>query len=231
MKKRGIVLSILFAICAVVLPMRANAAGLIFASTDENFTSTMLNADETAVTGTIVVENQGANSKVYIGVKATSDIPARTSFTATINLSESNWKFGRSICTNVPGSGWSVRCEKVSDTQATITATSTVAMTASTPKKIISQVNLDGSEGTSTQGCRITLGTGTAPESPKCKIDGDKYYCANGEECTKDEYNKICVTSENPQTGSFIPYAVIIGGIAVAIGLYMITKKNKIYHI
>ena len=46
-----------------------------------------------------------------------------------------------------------------------------------------------------------------------------------------EEYEEICLNPENPQTGSFLPYAVIIGGIVVAIGLYMFTKKNKIYHI
>ncbi len=68
-------------------------------------------------------------------------------------------------------------------------------------------------------------------ENPKCKVEDGKYYCENGEECTKEEYDEKCTTpTENPQTGSFVPYAVIIAGVAVAGGLYFLTKKNKIYH-
>lgn len=239
MKKRSLVLSImLLAVVGFVSPLKTKAEtlGLIFGSTDMNFTSTMLNADETAVTGSITVENKGENSKAYIGIKAIADIPARTSFVATMNLTESNWKFTKANpCQSITGSGWSVTCKKVSDTSVELTVTATTAMAASA-KKIISEVTLDGSAGVSTEGCRITLSTGgvtpptPTPENPKCKIEGGKHYCANGEECTEEEYNKICTTTENPQTGSFIPYAVIVGGLVVAAGLYMVTKKNKIYH-
>ena len=60
----------------------------------------------------------------------------------------------------------------------------------------------------------------------------DTYYDANGNEVSEEAYNQSCTTAENPQTGSFLPYTLIIVGIALAGGLYYITKKNnKMYQV
>ena len=90
------------------------------------------------------------------------------------------------------------------------------------------------SSASSTETCQINLDipqNPSNPENPTCEEVDGRYYDDNGVEVTKEEYEEICLNPENPQTGSFLPYAVIIGGIVVAVGLYMFTKKNKIYHI
>ena len=236
MKKKGFYLTVVLLLCMFVSPLMTNAAtGIVFGSTDTNFTSTTLNSDETASSGSISIENNGSNSSFYLGVKAVDALPIGTQFTAQMKMGNSSFTF--TSCARMSNSGWSVSCSQ-SETDPTIinvTATSTAAMTVG-QKVAIARVNLDGSGATtSTEPCTITLSTvdtPVTPSNPTCQIDGDTYYCANGQVCTEEEYNAQCTTTpENPQTGSFLPYAVIVSGIAVAVGLYMFTKKNKIYHI
>ena len=228
MKKKGFMLSVFFILCACLLTVNVNAAsGIIFGSTDKNFTSTTLSSDETASTGSISIENKGANSTLVIGIKATSAISIGTKLTAEIKMGNSSFDF--KSC-----SGWDVSCkESTTDSDVIIMSLESTAQMTAGQKVAISTVTLDGTNATSTDPCTITIATGTTPvvENPKCQVKGEKYYCANGTECTETEYKSQCETTENPQTGSFLPYAVIAGGLVLAIGLYVSTKKNKIYHI
>ena len=67
-------------------------------------------------------------------------------------------------------------------------------------------------------------------ENYVCKVVGGKYYGKNGNEVTAAVYEAECL--ENPQTGSFVPYVVIIAGIALAVGVFTISRKNtKLYKI
>ncbi len=233
MKKKGFILSVLFVFCAFALTLNVNAAsGIVFGSTDRVFTSTTLSSDETASTGSISIENKGENSTVIIGIKATSLISIGTKLTAEIKMGNSSFDF--KSCSRISGSGWDVTC-KVSSTNSDVIIMSleSVAQMNAGDKVAISTVTLDGSKASSTDPCTISISKGDTPveENPKCQQKDNKFYCANGTECTETEYKSQCETTDNPQTGSFLPYAVIAGGLVVAIGLYMMTKKNKIYHI
>lgn len=76
-------------------------------------------------------------------------------------------------------------------------------------------------------GCRNTV---EVTENHVCKIVDGKYYGKNGTEVTAEVYNAECIN--NPQTGNFVPYIVIIAGIALAIGVFTISRKNtKLYKI
>lgn len=67
-------------------------------------------------------------------------------------------------------------------------------------------------------------------ETYTCKVVDGKYYGKNGAEVTEAVYNSECVS--NPQTGNFLPYVVIIAGIALAVGVFTISRKNnKLYKI
>lgn len=78
-----------------------------------------------------------------------------------------------------------------------------------------------------TYGCGNTV---EVTENYTCKVVDGKYYGKNGVEVTEAVYNSECVT--NPQTGSFMPYIVIVAGIALAVGVFTISRKNtKLYKI
>lgn len=67
-------------------------------------------------------------------------------------------------------------------------------------------------------------------EKYTCRVVGGKYYGKNGNEVTEAVYNAECVN--NPQTGSSMPYIVIIAGIVLAISVFTISRKNtKLYKI
>ncbi len=70
----------------------------------------------------------------------------------------------------------------------------------------------------------------TVTESYTCKVVDGKYYGKNGNIVTESVYNSECV--KNPQTGNFVPYVVIIAGLALGIGVFTISrKKNTLYKI
>lgn len=70
----------------------------------------------------------------------------------------------------------------------------------------------------------------TVEESYTCRVVGGKYYGKNGNEVTEAVYNAECVS--NPQTGSSMPYLVIVAGIVLAVGVFTISRKNtKLYKI
>lgn len=67
-------------------------------------------------------------------------------------------------------------------------------------------------------------------ETYVCKVVNGKYYGKSGTEVTEAVYNSECVS--NPQTGSFLPYVVIAAGIALAVGVFTVSRKNnKLYKI
>ncbi len=69
-----------------------------------------------------------------------------------------------------------------------------------------------------------------------CKVetgkDGQKvYYDANGNVTTEADYNANCTKAENPETGSYLPVAIIASALVVAVATIVITKRSKIYHV
>ncbi len=67
----------------------------------------------------------------------------------------------------------------------------------------------------------------TVEETKSCYTDtaNGVYYGKDGSVVTEEVYNSECV--KNPQTGGFLPYAVIISGIVLAVGVFTITRKNN----
>lgn len=60
-----------------------------------------------------------------------------------------------------------------------------------------------------------------------CKIEDDKYYCQDGAECTKEEYENEC--AKNEKQGSFLPYAGIAAGIAlIGVSTILVKKQTKL---
>ena len=224
MKKRNLVLCILLTVCMLVVPSFANAATVtIFGASDAGMSNTTLNGN------TVEITNEGANTKIYLGVGTDGTEPVKE-YKATLKLKNSNYSFRSALRQN----NWvgNVYADETDPTIIYIDLKNNTGVTGE--KNLVATINLTVANNTpSDEKCTIELSQGapvTTPTNPKCAISGNKYYCANGEECTKAEYEAACTPQDNPQTGSFLPYAIIIGGITVAAGLYMVTKKNKIYH-
>ncbi len=67
-------------------------------------------------------------------------------------------------------------------------------------------------------------------EKYSCKIVEGTYYGKDGSVVTESVYNSQCL--DNPQTGNFLPYVVIFAGIALAVGVFTISRRNtKLYKI
>lgn len=98
----------------------------------------------------------------------------------------------------------------------------------------VATVEISNNGATSADECVVTLevSPGEAPVTPKCKADEKNgvYYDNNGNQVTKEEYDKAC-TSENPQTGSAVSYVIIVGGILLAGAAFFMTKKSKLYNV
>ncbi len=223
MKKR-IGLSLLALLCAVLLPIKANAAtGEIFASTDISMNDTTL-GDKS-----ITIQDSGDNTQFYLGVNVTSG--SITKYKARITLKNSNFRFKDKSFSN----GWTGTIVASADGN-TIDIDLTKSAGA-TSKERVATIKLDvtstGNSATNTCEMILEKVEEETPETPKCQVVGNKYYDANGNEVSEEAYKAACTTTEeNPQTGNFLPYTIIIGGIVIAIGLYLITKKNnKMYHV
>lgn len=127
--------------------------------------------------------------------------------------------------------------ESTSNTNLVFTTSSPVSNAQFTIATIVLDVNVAGER------CAIDLipcydengnfGCGnkiTVEESYTCRVVGGKYYGKNGNEVTEAVYNAECVS--NPQTGSSMPYLVIVAGIVLAVGVFTISRKNtKLYKI
>ena len=144
----------------------------------------------------------------------------------------SNSDFVYKSCQASNSSLASVQCSKEDSTHVKITIT----LKSDIPEernRIVATVSLDGSGATgSTDNCVITLGNVNkeVPTTPKCKVVDGKYYNNAGVEVTKEEYEKACNTS-NPETGAFLPVALIGVGVMLVIGLFFATKNNKMYQV
>ncbi len=227
--KKGLVLSLLVIFLITIFPKYANASLTIVGSDTSDFAKNTSNSDD------VRIKNNNAQTKIFIGAKVDGTTKV-TEFKATLTLSDSSFEF----VSVTPGRGWKKdHWQEESPGVYTMIFTRTDAITAATAGangiNLVATVTVNGSAIPSVEDCAITLGyyNPTTPSTPgKCEIVGGKYYCDVNKECTKEQYDAQCPkNTDNPQTGSFLPYAVIVGGIAVAVGLYVMTKKNKIYHI
>lgn len=220
MKKK--MLSLVVALLLVMIPMSVRAAdfaGTVFGSEDQSMSKTTLNG----ATITCPKTEDGKYATCYIGIRVTSG--TAKSFKVEATLTNMTYDSYEEL------NGWSMKSPAQSGTDITfefsnrsgVTAGNTVLVAGITYK-----VNNAAEE------CSIKF-TNTSseeePSNPICTVDNGKYYCKNAEECTKEQYDNEC-TPENPQTGSFIPYVVVLGGIGVAGAFYFVTrKKAKIYNV
>lgn len=222
--KKKVGLSVLAILCAVFMPLHVSAAsGEIFGSSS----ATMAAGTTTENGGTVKIQNKEGNTKIYLGANVTSG--KLTTYKAHIDLENSNFTF-KSFTKE---SGWSGTIKaSATGNGIDVDLTSTNGIDG---RKLVATITLDVSDAAaSTENCtmRLTAINDTPTTTPKCQIVDNKYYDANGNEVSKEAYDKSCTTPENPQTGSFLPFTIIFGGIGVAAILYLITKKNnKIYHI
>ena len=228
MKKKNLVLSLIMLLCVAFYPSVANASAFAFGSS-VTISDAMDTSNTTLNENTDRIENNGANTRVYLGVQVTGDTTFHN-YKVDLKLGNSNFTFSRgSRSSNWTGT---ITQDENDPTLIHIDLTNTNGVTAGLHQVATITLNVDSSvESTETCSISLDVNNETTPENPTCEIVDGKYYDDNGVEVTKEEYEEICLNPENPQTGSFLPYAVIIGGIVVAVGLYMFTKKNKIYHI
>ena len=204
----------------------------------EIFASSGMSMTETTEGGkTFAIKNEGTSTKLYIGVNVTEG--TLNDYSAHIELANSSFTFGGTRSDYSLQSGWTGTISKSSTGNGIdIDLTNSTGITAGN-RKIVASITLDvASSAPSTDTCLITLETADTPdtpetpESPKCQIVDGVYYDANGNEVSEEAYNEACTTAENPQTGSFLPYSLIIIGLALAGWLYYVTKKNnKMYQV
>lgn len=239
MKKKSIVLSILMIFCVLVSPLSVHAAGTgqVFASSAT--ISDSMNLDNTTLDGrTFSITNSGTGTvQVYLGLRV--DSGTLNNYQVDLKLGNSNYTFsgGRRSSSWTPGeSGTGFTADENDPSIIHVDLQNTDGVGTGLHQVATITLAVDSSAAVDEE-CLITLSTPedpeepTTPENPTCTIVDGVYYDDNGVVVTEEEYNAACLNPENPQTGSFLPYAVIGGGIIVAIGLYMFTKKNKIYHI
>ncbi len=234
MNKKGIALTVLFVLCMMIMPCFVSAATIeYFGATSRALTDNTIGGKEITITATS--RNTAA---VYVGFQITNGSSLQKTYSADVTMKNSKFKFTN--CTANTSGGWEVVSCNADANDPTIIHIqfkndTGVSSTSELTDGYVGYLSFDTSEATSDpdKQCVMSLKRTTpSTENPKCKIDGDDYYCQDGQKCTKDEYEEQCPsTTENPQTGSFIPYVVIVAGIGVASGLYFLTKKNKIYHI
>ena len=206
------VLGLIVLAMMVVLPMKVNAA-LDFSG---------FKCDDK------VTESDGTVTKTcYIVGKATGN-SAITDFTATLTLQN------MTLLSATPTSPWQdngssgTNLKFKSDTSvsgATFTIATLKFKVDNTAEKCAVQLIPCYTDGTYSCGNVVQV-----TEQQICKVVNGKYYGKDGSEVTADVYTEQCVT--NPQTGNFVPYVVIIAGIALAVGVFTISRKNtKLYKI
>ena len=222
--KKFLGLAVIAFLVSIVLPLNAKALQA------EIFASSGMSMTETTEGGkTFSIKNGSGNTSLYIGANVTEG--SLTEINAHVELENSNFTFSGERSDYRLTGGWS----------GTITKSATgngidIKLTNSSglnTRSIVATISLDVSDNApSTDTCKITLGTTEAPVTPKCQVVDGTYYDANGNEVSEEAYNAACTTAENPQTGSFLPYTLIIIGLALAGWLYYVTKKNnKIYQV
>lgn len=220
MKKK--MLGFVVAMLLVMIPMGVRAAdfsGSVFGAEDEAMNKTTLNSS----TITCPKSTSGDTATCYIGIRVTSGTAKSFSVTATLT----NMTYDSIDAMN----GWTYTTPVTSGNTITFNFNHRTGLTA-TNQVLVAKVTYKVNNRAQECGIRITSTNATTPEEPKgCRVENNKYYCQNGEECSKAEYDEKCVPS-NPQTGSFVPYVVVLSGLGVAGALYFVTrKKAKIYHV
>lgn len=220
MKKK--MLGLVLAVVMVMAPMTVKAdgfSGTIFGSEDENMTKTTLGGASI----TCPKSSTGDTATCYIGVRVTSGTAKSFSVTATLT----NMSYDSIEAMN----GWTYITPVTSGNNITFNFTNRTGL-AATNQALVAKVTYKVNNRAQECGIRITSSNAEEPEAPKgCRVENNKYYCQDGEECSKAEYDEKCVPN-NPQTGSFVPYVVVLGGLGVAGALYFTTrKKAKIYHV
>ncbi len=230
--KKGIVLCIMAVVASVLMPINAKALkATVYAAKDTALTQTTLAGNS------FELENSGDNTTFYLGVDVTEG--TLTEYNVHIKLENSNFRFksGQQLKQWKGGSGAFTANDDGTEIDVRLT---NAGIKATSTKELVARINLEVSDSIlSTETCKITITAiedeekpEPTPTTPKCTVSNNKYYDANGNEVSKEQYEKSCNVKENPQTGSFLPFTIVIAGIAVAGGLYFVAKKNnKIYHV
>lgn len=208
----------------VILPMNVNAAsvgGSIECTSDTELTTPVGNY------------THSKECKIKSTVSGTS-----------INVFYANFKFDSSIIkisTVTPSGTWgqpSTSTTATGGVQMTFKASSSLSEDSEVAKIVFyidkSDANKDctikftpcfDENGTNKCGEEVII-----TETPKCKVENGTYYGSDGSVVTKETYDAQC--TENKKTGSFMPYAVIASGIALAVIVYTVSRKNnKLYKI
>ena len=207
-------LCVLVVLAYAIIPFNANAASYtIFASKNTNM-------DETTLDGTFKLEyKQGSPTQFYIGMEVTQG--TQGTYDATVELKNSNFKFKSSSILDTSWKGAITASEDKSTIEIHLTNA-----TGFTGKKVIAAITLDVTSDEPSDTCEVVMQRiqekepEPTPTNPKCKETTENgvkvYYDANGNKVTEEAYKKSCEVEESPQTGSFLPYTLIIAGIAGA---------------
>lgn len=221
MKKK--MLSIIATLALIMVPMSVHAAdfsGTVFGSEDQSMSKTTLNG----ATITCPKSTDGKYATCYIGIRVTSG--TAKSFKVDATLTNMTYDSYEEL------NDWSMKSPTQSGTNITFEFSNRNGVTAGNTV-LVAGITYKVNNVAEECGIRFTnTSSGEEPTTPAaCTVDSGKYYCKDAAECTKEKYDSEC-TPENPQTGSFVPYAVVIGGIGVAGIFYIATrKKAKIYHV
>lgn len=223
--KKGLFLSLLLAVLFVGM---GNVKALALFGTTTNASGTVYSStNSTLKGGSVSIQNNGANSAAYLGIDVDKTIAAGKKYQATISFVNSSFKFTSITATNK--AVWSV--DSTTNTDGTITVTFTAQKDVAAGQALVALIKLDATSAEDSENCLISISGFKEVDSPKCKVENNKYYDANGNEVTKAEYEAACTNPENPQTGAELPILVLVGGALLTAGIYLMTKKNKMYNI
>lgn len=234
MKKK--VLGVIALVSLLILPFaRVNASGVV-ASTATSWSA--VNSDNSTFTapsdfsGSFELKQSDKSVTIFANILEGETIPKDFVLSGSVNFSNS--KYAISACEAITSkTNYDVSCS-VSGTSVTFTAKASKDITGPKQTKLAT-INIDSTGATSADVCEISMEIsgepGETPVTPKCTTGKNgEYYDNNGNQVTKEEYEKAC-SSENPQTGSAVSYVIIVGGIALAVAAFMMTKKSKIYNV
>lgn len=204
----------------VLLPMNVRAldfTGEAFGSEDAAMSKTTLNG------GTITCpkSTDKKTATCYLGIKVNNGNAKNVIVEASLtNMAFEDYD---------PLTGWDMKSPTISGNTIKFDLTNKTGIAAG---NTVVMVKITFKVTSINDPCSIKI-TKTTPGTvtKSCVVESGKYYCKAGAECTKTEYEKEC-TPENPQTGSFVPYVVVIAGLGIAGAFYFMTrKKAKIYHV
>ena len=219
MKKK--LFSIMLAMFLVMMPTMVHAAdfgGTVFGSEDQSMTKTTLNG------GTITCPKSadGKFATCYIGIRVTSG--TAKSFKVDATLTNMTYDSYEEL------NGWSMKSPTQSGNNISFEFTNRTGVTSGNTV-LVAGITYRVNNNAQECGIRFTnTSSGEEPTSPTCKVENNNY-CLDANECTKEKYESECVP-QNPQTGNFVPYVVVLMGFGVAGAFYFVTrKKAKIYNV